>query len=163
MPRGIVVPVLETHPLILREFRSLDHYQRTVGGYIEAVDITTPAVGTMYMDEDGHAKQLAPNLRATLILMVHNPAFLFRGSLVVGPAIIMGGHDAEGETLDVADEYFHLLFMAERFKVEYQTADDADAWEISRVRYLNLIEAYRHAIGLSRRWAAVQRVRVVEA
>lgn len=163
MPKGIVIPVLESEPMYIREFDSLNDYQVVIGGYIEPVDLTVPNPATMYVDEEGLLKQKEGNARATLLLMLHNPAYLFTGALIVGTTVIVGPPDDEGDTLNVPDYFATLLIETHEYKVEVQTADDPYAWNGNQRRFERWEEAAEHGISLARRWMAVERVRVVAA
>lgn len=59
------------------------------GGYLEQVG-GHPRLITM-CDEDGKAKRLAPNIRLPL-------------DVLVGPVLVVGGPDDEGDLLDLTDD-----------------------------------------------------------
>lgn len=163
MPLGIVVPVDRNEPIYTREFNGLSDYQEVVGGLIEPIDLPQPHPATMYVNEEGRLLKLEFNARASLIVMAHNQQYLFRGINVVGPAVIVGEPDEEGETQDVPPDLVQLLTVESEYKVLFQTADDPEAWNGNLRRFTDVTEAYEHGINIAYRWHAVERIRVVAA
>lgn len=163
MPLGIVIPTDRDEPIYTREFNGLSDYQEVIGGLIEPIDLPQPYPATMYVDEEGRLKNLELNARASLIVMAHNPLYLFRGINVLGPAVIVGEPDEEGETQDVPPDLVQLLTLDSEYKVLFQTSDDPEAWNGNLRRFTDVAEAYEHGINLAYRWHAVERIRVVAA
>ncbi len=64
MVKGLFIAADGKQPIEQREYKSLEGYQRAVGGWIEAVNIHELLV-TLYVNENGIAERLEPNLRAT--------------------------------------------------------------------------------------------------
>jgi len=73
---------------------SLDSFQAVVGGYIEGV---FGSVAVMYVNEEGLLLRLPPNPLATLFAQ----RILGRDVILVGPALIMGPGDSEGNETPV--------------------------------------------------------------
>lgn len=163
MPLGVVIPTRTDEPIYTREFFGLSDYQEEVGGLIEPIDLSEPNPATMYVDEEGRLKNLAFNARASLIVMAHNPHYLFRGVNILGPAVIVGEPDEDGDTQDIPPDLLQLLTLTTEYKVLFQTSDDAEAWNGNLRRFSNVTEAYEHGINLAYRWTAVERIRVVAA
>ena len=77
------------------------------GGYFQAITSATGET-TFWMDEEGKLKGLPVNQTATLLLYRLNPAFRQR-DVLVGPVLVTGGADDEGETLPVSSEAIEAL------------------------------------------------------
>jgi hypothetical protein len=163
MPCGIVIPTDMEEPMYVADFSDYRDYQKVIGGNFEPVDLTEPTEATVYVDEEGLLKSLPLNVRATLMVMVHNPAFLYHGANLLGTAVIVGAPDDEGETKDVPSEFVELLLHTTSYKIEVQTSDDKETWNGNQRRFERIEEAYDHAINLAYKWFAVERVRVVAA
>jgi hypothetical protein len=163
MPWGIYIPTDQEAPMEFRLFGQLRDYQEAVEGLIEPIDLILPTEATMYVDEEGRLKRASYNARATFIVMAHNPAYLFAGANILGPVVIIGPPDEDGEAQDVPAEFVDLLLKTAEYKVEVQTVDDAEAWNGNARRFTDLLAAYEHGINLAHRWFAVERVRIVPA
>lgn len=163
MPLGIVIPTDTSEPMYSRNFDGLADYQEVIGGLIEGVELTDPTQACLYVDEEGLLKQREWNSRATLLLMVHNPRFMFHGTMILGPAIIVGPADDEGDTLDAPEEFVALMLSTPTYKVEVQTMDDPNAWNGNQRRFTAIEEAYEHGVNLAHKWTAVERVRISPA
>jgi len=163
MPRGIVIPWDRAQAIRLQEFNGLDDYQKAVGGLIEHVELLTPAPAGIFLNEEGRLHQADFNPRATLLLMVHNQAFLYGGAKLLGDVVVIGPVDDEGETLDVPGYYEELLLHTTEYKVEVQTMDNSEAWNTNQRRFTEMEEAYHFGVDLAYRWTAVERVRVSAA
>lgn len=87
------------HPL---SSLSLSTLQESVGGWVEAVDSASGET-TFWCNEEGKIMGLEANLAATKILYALNPAFINR-DILVGPVVITGGVDDEGNTLPIGEE-----------------------------------------------------------
>lgn len=161
MPIGIVIPVDEIEPIFRTELAHFTDYQKVIGGYFQVIDLTNPEA-SLYVDEEGKLKHLQMNRRATMLMWIHNPAFMHR-DIVTGPALIVGPPDKEGETQNVPQELDDLLFDTLSYKVEVQTIDNGEAWNSNQRRYSEWPEAYNAGLSLAERWMAVERVRIVPA
>ncbi|SIH25193.1 Domain of uncharacterised function (DUF3846) [Mycobacteroides abscessus subsp. abscessus] len=76
----------------------LDALQAAVGGDVEAFNIGDH--GSMYVDERGILKRLPVNDLASEVVRLHSPE---KRITVVGPAVIVGPLDDEGNDLDVPE------------------------------------------------------------
>lgn len=161
MPTGIVIPVDEAEPIFRTEIDHFTDYQRVIGGYFQVIDLVNPEA-SLYVDEEGKLKHLEMNRRATMLMWIHNPAFVHR-DVVTGPALIVGPPNAEGETQSVPQELDDLLFDTLSYKVEVQTLDNPDTWNTNQRRFTEWTEAYNAALSLSVRWTAVEQIRIVPA
>lgn len=113
---ALIIPADPTQPLrfeIAPEFNatmgSLQWTQKLVGGYIEPVYLREDLVG--YVDEDGIAKGLRRNDRATGLCSTMECG-LMPGDYIKGDFVIQG-EDPDGVAADLPDdiEEFFLLNM----------------------------------------------------
>lgn len=74
-----------------------------VEGWIEAVDLNR-GLATMWVNEEGKISGMPVNPTANLV--AHRNARLLAGDFIVGPVVITGGTDHEGETLPLPDHLF---------------------------------------------------------
>lgn len=88
MVTGIVIPHETTVALQKVEFQNLTDYQTAVGGYIETVHLEGHPL-VIVADEDGNAKRLPVNRRATCLWWLLNPDGL-GGDFLVGDIVILG-------------------------------------------------------------------------
>lgn len=116
MTRGLIVPAIDNTNVQHKEFVTLADYQAGVGGFIEAIEIEALGI-TIYLNEEGRARQLPFNSRVTFLHWFHIPQARNR-SMLVGDAVIIGGPDAEGENQDVPEEILYLFSPEARFIVE---------------------------------------------
>lgn len=77
---------------------TLKHLQGEVGGYIELVSLAGGL--DLYLDEDGITKGLSPNVVGSLVASTHG---FNQGSFLLGPVVLTGGTDDEGETLGLTE------------------------------------------------------------
>lgn len=83
MVRALHVPVSGSAQVV--QVDALTDYQRLVGGFIEAIP-RPPSGLTVYVDEEGLGKNLAPNWSLYVLLRALGP-----GQTFVGDALIFGG------------------------------------------------------------------------
>lgn len=161
MPVGILIPVSEAEPIVRQDFRGLEDYQAAVGGNIEAIDFVNPAA-SFFVNEEGKLIRLEMNRRATLMLWLHNPAF--RGQdVIMGPAVLIGQPDSEGDTTDAPQELDDLIFDTISYRVMVETIGEPDNWVGNQARYDNWVDAYNAALSLAERWTLVNQVKVIPA
>lgn len=103
---GIVIPV--TGPVQLDvDVSALEALQKAVGGYIEFLGLyrgdDDDCVGTAYVDEDGIAKGLPHNERATK-LCDHFKVGLQQGDYIKGPMVILGPGDDDGNSTSIRED-----------------------------------------------------------
>ncbi|QNO38656.1 DUF3846 domain-containing protein [Protaetiibacter sp. SSC-01] len=108
MVRGLFVPADGNKKVEERDYRTLEDYRAAVGGWIEAADVPSFGPVTMYVNENGIAEGLEPNLRATFLWWYHVPQIRDRSALV-GDVALVGYPDADGNTTDVASDVLELL------------------------------------------------------
>lgn len=110
MVRVLVIPSDPTQDCRVEEVKTLAQMEKLVGGYVEAVrvDVDRPAQptlppgvrhdhqATLYVNEDGIAKGLQLNLRAS--------EFYPWGHGICGDAFLCGPVTPGGEDTDVPDE-----------------------------------------------------------
>ena len=120
MARCIIIPANPYHPLTRTDLVSLADLQRAVGGWVEQVNITQTLA--MLVDEDGRAKTLRQNRRATLLWRLLFPAA--RNELgIVGDAVLTGIPENERYT-DVPEDFDRLLIETRRYVVRAVAGDD---------------------------------------
>lgn len=161
--KGILVHADETKPAEQVEFEQgdLKAMQRYVGGYIQMVEAFRPDC-TFVMNEEGKVHGLDLNRRATLLLWTHHAEF--RGQDVLnGDVLLIGPPDEKsGETQSVPDELVELLFNTEQYRYLVKTIGE-EGWHKNGVTYDDWVAAYNGAQDLARRWALVEKVKVVAA
>ena len=81
---------------------TLDFYQETVGGWVQAVWLDAPE-GSLWMHEEGKLIGMPPNELATRIYWQAQPHHM-QNDYVAGVAIVTGGTDDEGDTLPPSTE-----------------------------------------------------------
>lgn len=86
---------------------SLDTLQKSVGGYVQAVESASGET-TFWCNEEGKLEGLPVNKAATFILWSLNTAFRDQDFLV-GSVVITGGVDDDGNTLPIGEEA--LMFV----------------------------------------------------
>lgn len=108
MVKGLIIPAEGSAPIEERNLERLEEYQAAVGGWIEAVDIPSFGPITMYVNENGIAERLKPNLRATFLWWFHAP-HVREHSALFGDVALVGYPDQDGATTDVPEEVLNLL------------------------------------------------------
>lgn len=86
---------------------SLETLQKSVGGWVQAIESNSGDI-TFWCNEEGKLEQLPVNTTATLMLYDKNPAFKGHDFLV-GPVVITGGVDEDGNTLPISDEGLRMV------------------------------------------------------
>lgn len=96
MYQSIVIPVLgDTYETVIENFQQK---QQLIGGLFDVIVITRvledrPVTFDMWVDDEGLLKELPLNTRASVIA----------GTTVVGPAVITGQANADGDCTSVTD------------------------------------------------------------
>ena len=112
MPVGILIPANINEPLTVVHFDRVDEFQRDVGGYIETLMLPTPAetAAILVVNKEGKLSgfDLDVNNRATLLLWVHNRAFV-KHDEICGDAIVIGPTDEFGNFTGVPEKLLKLL------------------------------------------------------
>jgi len=157
--RVLVIPADPDRPIQVRvlEGESLSVLQGLVGGPVEAVDVERPDA-SLWVNEEGKALGLRPNLRATALLWVHNRAFRGR-DFVVGDAVVGGPAGPDGDLTGVPDALVGLLQGCGVFRVEVQTFGSS-GWSGNGLRFGDWLSAYVYAVELAQRWSLVAEVRI---
>lgn len=97
---------------------SLEAFQGQVGGNIEGLNLS-PTV-SVYINEDGKQLRLERNVwgEAFILRALRSTGRgLLPGDFIVGPVVIFGGYDGEGENRDVPQ---HVIEMAREVGVEVE-------------------------------------------
>lgn len=123
MVKGLFIPAAATVPVERRDYQQLGDYQAAVGGWIEAVDVPTFGPITMYVNENGIAERLEPNLRATFLWWFHAPHVRDHSALF-GDVALVGYPDQEGDATDVPEEVLDLLTASTPYVVTVQLEDE---------------------------------------
>lgn len=158
MTKGIVVPHDAVAALEVREFSEFGDYQQAVGGWIEAINISSLGI-TVFVNEEGLLKHLPLNSRMTFLWWFHVPQARQR-AMLVGNAVIVGAPDEEGNTTDVPETVFSLLMETQVYRVEVQVVGETE-WHRNAAKYTDYWEAVIWAMLLLERWALATDVRVV--
>jgi hypothetical protein len=158
---AILLPVDEDRPLYKVAIDGLTSMQEAVGGLIEFVDLG-PIGASLIVPEEGKLKREPINRRATLIWWLLFPSAV-HVDVIVGPALMVGAPDEDGNTTDVPQAITQLLFETRSYKAEFQTYDDSNRFNGNLRRFDDYFEAVNYALGKAESWTAVERVRVVAA
>jgi len=102
----LVIPADEAEPVHAEEVDKIDlaFLQKTCGGNIEAVSVTTEDL-TMYLNEEGKLDGLPRNRRATALAQ----GSIQYNDYIVGSAVITGPTDEEGYDTGLSDEQVRTL------------------------------------------------------
>lgn len=161
MIHAILVPCDEERPLYKLEVNDLAGMQAAVGGLIQPIDLG-PIASTFFVNEEGKIMREPVNRRATLMWWLLNPSAVHM-DVIVGPALLVGAPDEDGNTTDVPKDVVKLLFETKSYKAEFQTYDDSHRFYGNQRRFESYFAAINHALGKAESWTAVQRCRVVPA
>jgi hypothetical protein len=107
MTRCLIIAVDGT--ITAAHLATLEEFQRSVGGFIERLAFGLRFVG--FVNEDGLSLDLEPNLRATHIWHSLNAGaqiLIARSDRLVGPCIIAGREDANGNLTDVPPNFLGI-------------------------------------------------------
>jgi hypothetical protein len=157
----IAVPAEAAQPLRLEQLHPADlpGFQALVAGPFEPVDLHRPPA-SLYVNEEGKHRGLAPNPRATALAWVHNSSFRGR-DVLVGDAFLAGPPDAAGDDTAAPGELVAVLLRARRFRVQVKRGPSR--WEAARDAFDDVFRAYVHAIRLAMRDREITDVRVTPA
>jgi hypothetical protein len=158
MVTGIVIPHESRLALQKVEFQNLTDYQTAVGGYIETVRMDGHPL-VIVADEDGKAKQLPVNRRATCLWWLLNPAGL-GGDLLVGDVVILG-EERRGKMNDVPAKLLALLLETNSWEVQVCLSKEFDTWVPIGQPYADFFEATICALRLMQVWEPPSEVKVV--
>lgn len=158
MVRALIIPAADHESITECEVNKLEDYQAVVGGWIEPVDI--PVLGvTVHVNEEGLLRQLPFNPRATF-LWWHFVPEARQTAMLVGPALITGLPDHNGDNTDVPSEVTGMLAQPGEWRVEVRTIGDPK-WHRNQMTYSDYFEALVWAMVTLERWSAAEDVRVV--
>lgn len=160
MVQAIVVPTNIDKPIRLEQLNQadLDAYRRIVGGNLEAIELESPR-GAIYFNAEGKLEDLPVNPRLSTLLYAHNTDFRME-DVIVGPGLIVGPPDANGDDQDAPAELVELLFHTKQYRTQLKM-QNYFGWFTGTELYDNWGAAYRFVVGLAIRWPAVTGVRVV--
>jgi hypothetical protein len=163
MPSGILIPADETRPLLAREFDSLGDYQAAVGGYIQNVELASTNAA-LFVNEEARYFELPINRRATLLLWMHNRAFI-RQDHISGDAVLIGAPDDDGITTSVPESLAQLLMEARSFTIEAILKSAPNEWFLLDNEATSWHEAYLRGFEVLTTWSALVdvRIRVVQS
>jgi hypothetical protein len=106
--KAVVIP--PDRPAYAADLVGYDQTRAAVGGDLEAIPWGDRA--SAYLDEDGKARDLPINHGAMLLGRRHGLR-LWPGDVLVGPVVLLGGVDADGNDTDLpadlADDALTLL------------------------------------------------------
>lgn len=160
MITAIVIPVDPGQPIRLQQLdpTDLDAYQQIIGGNLQIISLDRPPAA-MYLNEEGKLSGMRVNHRATALAWVHNSDF--RGTdVIVGPTLIVGPADREGDDTSVPEDLADLLTNTEQYRVQLWTESEL-RWNSDGQTFTDWPEAYRHALHLAETRYGILHVRVV--
>jgi len=157
----VVIPAGQAQPPRLERLDASDlaGFQGLVGGLIERVGLSEPDA-CVWVNQEGKARGLAVNPRATAVMWLHNEPM--RGwDVFVGDAFITGPADDEGHLTDTPSALVTLLLDSP--VVRAQAMEDSGAWIDIGGPFDDPFVAYQHALRLVMGSEDALRVRVVPA
>ena len=156
--RALRIPTESEEPITALEVHQLEDYQAAVGGWIEPVDI--PELGiTIYVPEEGLILGLPLNSRATF-LWWYFVSQVRQKAMLVGPALVVGLPDRNGDSTDVPTEIAERFLNPGKWCVEVKLQGETD-WMQIPVTYTDYFEALVWAMAGLERWTTAEDVRVV--
>ncbi|WP_205781387.1 DUF3846 domain-containing protein [Planctomonas deserti] len=156
--KALRIPTDADEPITELEVSKLEDYQAEVGGWIEPVDI--PELGvTVYVHEEGLILNLPLNSRATFLWWYFVPGARQK-AMLVGPALIVGLPDRNGDSTDIPAHAAEMFTQAGIWRVEVQVVDDP-TWYRNQATYDDYFEALVWAMVTLERWTTAEDVRVV--
>ncbi len=180
MVRALRIPTDESEPITELEVHVLEDYQAAVGGWIEPVDLPDLGV-TIYVHEEGLIMRLPFNPRATF-LWWHFVPEARQKAMLVGPALVVGLPDRNGESTDIPARALELLNQPREHAVLLKVGDDPawhtdpsgmlssialpmtagePHWLLSAARYEDSFTASIWAMVLLERWDGVTDTKVM--
>ena len=138
MVQGIIIPASDAKNIQAVELADLEDYQRTVGGWIEALDVLSFGC-TMFLNEEGLIRGLPYNRRATYLWWYHVPEARGQARLA-GDAVLVGLPAHDGRTTDVPPAARDLLLGSALCQVELQRLN-SDRWRAAPSEPQSYIEA----------------------
>jgi hypothetical protein len=141
-----------------QQFGSLADYHATINGYIETVHLGEHPM-VIVADEDGPAKQLPVNRRATFLWWLLDPRNLGREKLV-GDVILVGPTERE-EFSDVPGTLVALLLHSTQYQIQVLLSQESDTWVPIGNPVKHFLEAAIRALRLMEVWIPPTDVRVV--
>lgn len=160
MVRALRIPTEADDPITEIEVSKLEDYQAAVGGWIEPVDIAELGV-TIYVHEEGLVLNLPVNSRATFLWWYFVPEARQK-AVLVGPAVVVGLPNRNGDSTPVPDEVVRLLTGPGEWRVDIRVRDDP-TWHPSLATYTDYFEALVWSMVALERVRDAENVRVVSA
>ncbi len=158
MVRALHIPTEADEPIVEVEVHALEDYQAAVGGWIEPVDIADLGV-TVYVHEEGLVLGLPFNSRATFLWWYYVPEARQK-AMLVGPALVVGLPDRNGDSTDIPRDTAELLSQPGKWRVEARPKAEPD-WIQIPGSYDDYFEALVWAMVTLERWHDAEDVRVV--
>lgn len=138
MVQGIIIPASNAEDMRTIELWEVEDYQKVVGGWIEALDISDFGC-TMYLNEEGLIRGLPYNRRATYLWWYHVPHARGRARLA-GDAVLVGLPDRDGGSTNIPTAACELMLGAAVCQVELQRRN-SDQWRAAPSDPQTYIEA----------------------
>lgn len=158
MVKALRIPADQDEPITVLEVSKLEDYQAAVGGWIEPVDI--PSLGvTIYVHDEGLVLNLPFNPRAAFLWWFYVPESRQK-AMLVGPALVVGLPDRNGDSTDIPAHVAALLTGRGPWQVEAHVPG-VEEWYRSLETHGDYFEALVYAMVLLERWAETDDVRVV--
>ena len=138
MVQGIIIPASDAEDIQDVKLAELEDYQRTIGGWIEALDVLSFGC-TRLLNEEGLIRGLPYNRRATYLWWYHVPEARGQARLA-GDAVLVGLPDHNGRTTDVAPAARDLLLGSTLCQVQSQRLNSGQ-WRAVPSKPQSYIEA----------------------
>lgn len=92
----------------VEDLKGYQGLRSVVGGYLEAIQLRRMNLDA-FIDEEGKLKELAPNPIATVMAVSLGYRFLPGDTGIVGPMVIVGPPDANGDETSVPEDKIEKL------------------------------------------------------
>lgn len=158
MSMGIHIPLDEHQAMTPRTFTSLEDYQETVGGYVEAIEAGWEHT-CFFANTDAKLLGQDINRRATLLWWLHMAPARNRDFLA-GDVVLVGPADSQGGTSSVPAAIQRLLFTPSTYAVEMRVTG-SDKWHRNMQSFGDYFEAALWALELNELRREVTDIRVV--
>lgn len=156
--KALRIPTEPENPITELEVATLEDYQAVVGGWIEPVDI--PELGiTIYVHEEGLVLGLPFNSGATFLWWYYVPEARQK-AMLVGPAVIVGLPDANGDSTSIPADTAKLLTQSGEWRIEMH-AKGVDDWYRKEAPHTDYFEAIVWALVVLERSPEVDDARVI--
>ncbi len=152
------IPADQDESIAELQLDSLEEYQSAMDGWIKPVDLHGLRV-TVDVNEGGPLRNLPVNPRATF-LWWYFVTEARQKAMLVGPALVVGLSDRQGDSTDIPSEVAERLLRAGVWRIEVKVPNESD-WVRVPATHRDYFQALVQAMVALERWAEAEDVRVV--